>query len=141
LRSAPEPIWRAIFGHPVLRQIRDGSLPIERFGTSSMNHMLATAAFGTLGGTPAALLPCPWTYHEIEQRLGPVAHPVSAEWGAFYAAGGLAESVRAWTDLVDRTGAEAGPAEQAAMRQAFLTSSRYDYLFWEVAACQETWPV
>ncbi len=31
LRSAAEPVWRAIFNHPMLQQIRDGSLPIEKF--------------------------------------------------------------------------------------------------------------
>ncbi len=210
LRSATEPVWRAIFNHPMLQQIRDGSLPIEKFkgflsqdwhyldafarcvglaigkareagmlehlagrlvkpvekslhrkllgllqvdlgamaavqiaptNLAYMNHMLVTASLGTLGETAAALLPCPWTYHEIGKRLGAVPHPVYAEWAAFYAAGGLSESVMAWTELVDRTGAMAGPPEQAGMRQAFLTSCRYEYLFWEMAAREEAWPV
>ena len=29
LRAEAEPIWRAIFAHPFLRQIKDGTLPLE----------------------------------------------------------------------------------------------------------------
>ncbi len=65
----------------------------------------------------------------------------SDEWAAFYAHGGLADSAHAWTELVDVSGAAAGPAERDAMRRAFLTSSRYEYGFWEMAARQEAWPV
>ncbi len=31
LRRAAEPIWEAIFTHPLLQQIRDGSLPLDTF--------------------------------------------------------------------------------------------------------------
>jgi thiaminase (transcriptional activator TenA) len=210
LQQAAEPIWAAIFAHPLLRQLCDGSLPIDTFqyflvqdwhfldafarcvglalgkaeetpmlarlaarvtapvekslhrtllgrlhvdpGTIAdvplapttrayRNHLLVTATHGTLGETAAALLPCPWTYHALGQRLGAVAHPLYAEWAAFYTGGGLAESVRAWTELVDLTAATAGPREREAMRAAFLTSSRYEFAFWEMAARRETWPV
>jgi thiaminase/transcriptional activator TenA len=70
-----------------------------------------------------------------------VAHPLYAEWARFYTSGGLMESVRAWTELVDLTAATAGPRERDAMRAAFLTSSRYEFAFWEMAARRETWPV
>jgi thiaminase len=44
---------------------------------------VATAALGTLGEIAAALLPCPWTYHEIGKLLADVRHPVYSEWAAF----------------------------------------------------------
>jgi len=31
LRQAAEPIWAAIFAHPLLRQLGDGTLPIDTF--------------------------------------------------------------------------------------------------------------
>jgi thiaminase (transcriptional activator TenA) len=105
------------------------------------NHMLAVAARGGLGEIAAALLPCPWTYHALGEDLAVAAHPVYTEWAGFYTAGLLRESVAAWRGFVDRA-AEAGGAEQRGrMRQAFLTSTRYEYLFWDASYKREGWPV
>jgi thiaminase/transcriptional activator TenA len=109
-----------------------------------MNHMLATAALGDLGTTAAALLPCPWSYHLIGERLaelGTPRHPVYAEWASFYTSGMLAESTRAWRGFVDEAAEQAGAPLLAAMRRAFQRSSRYEYLFWDAAYRQEQWPV
>ena len=35
---------------------------------------------------------------------------------------------------------DANGQELEAMREAFLTSSRYEYLFWQMAYNQEQWP-
>ena len=35
LRAEAEPIWREIFAHPFLREIKDGTLPLETFSTTS----------------------------------------------------------------------------------------------------------
>jgi thiaminase/transcriptional activator TenA len=50
----------------------------------------------------------------------------------------LAEWGRA---LVDRLAAESSPAVRARMADAFLTSSRYELAFWEMAWTEERWPV
>lgn len=210
LRGQAAPIWDAIFEHPFLRELRAGTLPLEKFRyfltqdwhyldvfartvgaaiskapdsrtlehladrvlrpiekplhrklaeilqleasqldstqpspttTAYMNHLLATAAQGGVGEIAAALLPCPWTFHEIGQRLGDVRHPVYSEWAAFYASGFLAESVRAWRGFVDQAAIPASAAKRSAMANAFLLSSRYEYLFWEMAYRQEEWPI
>ena len=106
-----------------------------------INHMIKTAASGGLGQAAAALLPCPWSYHEIGSFRRPMEHPVYSRWASPYTAGLLEESTNAWRALLDQEAAEAGPREREAMRQAFLTSSRYEYLFREMAYTQECWPV
>lgn len=106
-----------------------------------MNHLLKTASLGDLGEAAAALLPCPWTYHEIGKHLGEVNHLVYREWAVFYASELLTESVEAWRALVDQAGATASPEGREAMKEAFLLSSRYEYLFWEMAYQMEGWPV
>ncbi|MCI0440328.1 MAG: thiaminase II [Chloroflexi bacterium] len=106
-----------------------------------VNHMLATASEGGVGEAAAALLPCPWTYHELGAMLRPLDHPVYGEWVGAYRSGLLEASVAAWRELVDEFGAEGGPAVREAMRRAFLTSSRYEYLFWTMAYNMERWPV
>ena len=210
LRQEAQPVWQAIFAHPFLRAIKDGSLPLaafqyylgqdyhylEGFGravalalakapdagllqelaqrvmtpverplhhqliaaagltmdavsatprsptnTAYVNHMLVTAAQHGLGPTAAALLPCPWTYHLLKDEVGQSAHPLYGQWTRFYVAGFLQSSVDAWTGFVDEMATRVGAQERQAMRYAFLTSSRYEYLFWDAAWRQEQWPV
>ena len=58
-----------------------------------VDHMLVAAQSGTVGEAAAALLPCPWTYHEIGSRLSGSPHPIFAEWIEIYSAGFLEESI------------------------------------------------
>ena len=104
------------------------------------NHLLTTAFTHGLGPTAAALLPCPWTYNLLGDVLGKVDHPVYGEWVAFYHQGFLEENVWAWRHFVDTAAVEASPQERDLMRRVFLTSSRYELLFWEMAYHQERWP-
>ena len=106
-----------------------------------INHLLSTATLGSVGDAAAALLPCPWTYHEIGQQLGQTEHPIYKSWASVYQQGFLAESVEAWRLLLDRAAADAGEAQRRRMQDAFLTSSRYEYMFWEMAYQRETWPL
>ena len=105
-----------------------------------VNHMITTAATGGVGEAAAALLPCPWSYHELGSRLSLPGHPVYDAWVESYHSGILEESTAAWRDLVDTFGDEAGPTVREAMRKAFLVSSRYEYLFWTMAYNMEAWP-
>jgi len=109
--------------------------------TGYVNHMLATASRHSLGPTAAALLPCPWTYHMLREEVGQSEHPLYGQWTSFYVAGFLEGSVEAWRSFVDRMAHDASPAELDAMRQAFLTSSRYEYMFWDAAYRREQWPL
>ncbi len=210
LRAEAAPIWRRIFAHPFLQEIKDGTLPVETFqyylgqdyiylegfartiamalskapnssrleelsrrlltpierplhqklvaaagitmeqvqqttpspsNTGYINHMLAAASRYGLGPTAAALLPCPWTYHELRHELGQSEHPLYGQWTSFYVSGALQESVDSWRGFVDHAAQQASPEELEAMRQAFLTSSRYEYMFWDAAYRREQWPV
>ena len=105
-----------------------------------VNHMLATASLKGLGPTAAALLPCPWTYHELGDMLGELEHPVYSQWSAPYIEGLLADSVAAWRSFVDECAKTAGAVELEQMRTAFMVSSRYEWLFWHMAYNMEAWP-
>ncbi len=210
LKNDAEPIWRRIFDHPFLREIKDGTLPEETFryyliqdylylegfgrtvalalakapdsqtfqdlahrvmtpverplhhqlfaaadltiddaengvrspaNTAYVDHMLQTASLHGLGPTAAALLPCPWTYHLLKEEVGQSEHPLYGQWTRFYVEGLLAGSVEAWRGFVDQIAEGASGAELEAMRQAFLTSSRYEFMFWEAAYNRQQWPV
>jgi thiaminase/transcriptional activator TenA len=42
---------------------------------------------------------------------------------------------------VDRLAGEASPPQRERIASAFLTSSRYEYLFWDASYRLEQWPV
>ena len=109
--------------------------------TAYVNHMIKTASLYGLGPTAAALLPCPWTYHLLKDEVGASDHPLYSQWTEFYVAGFLENSVAGWRKFVDQAALPAGPGELNDMRRAFITSSQYEYMFWEAALSRESWPI
>lgn len=140
-KPVEKPLHRKLFDLAGLTEAAVTAVPIAPTTRAYTNHLLVAGALGSPGEAVAALLPCPWTYDEIGRRLPPVSHPVYGEWAAFYREGFLRESVGAWRSLLDEAAAEAGPFERERLREAFLTSSRYEYAFWDMAHRMEGWPV
>jgi thiaminase/transcriptional activator TenA len=108
-------------------------------------HLLAVAYGGTVAEIEAALLPCQWGYAEIGAalaRAGVPAHaPLYAEWIGMYAAPEYQALAAEMCALTDALAARAGEAERRRMVEQFLTSSRYEYAFWDMAYRLEAWPV
>jgi len=106
------------------------------------DFLLRTATTGDFTELLAALLPCIWGYAEVGQRLAERGLPDDeryARWIGMYASEDFAE-LGAWCrDLVDRYGAELPEPARQRMEAAFLTSSRYELAFWEMAWTGETW--
>jgi thiaminase/transcriptional activator TenA len=108
------------------------------------DFLVRVAATGDFAELTAALLPCMWGFSEIGQvldRRGRPAEPRYARWIDTYADPEFA-ALAAWCrELVDRLGAGTDTAGRRRMAEAFLTSSRYEYLFWDMAWRLEAWPV
>ena len=62
-------------------------------------------------------------------------------WIEQYTDPGYGEEVRKCRELTDQLGKEASASTVALMEEAFVTSSRYEYLFWEMCYSMERWPV
>ena len=105
-----------------------------------MNHIEVSMDMGGLACGVAALLPCPRIYHEVGKILEEPAHPTYKIWQATYAEGLLEASVAAWSEFVDELAQDAGPDTRASMEDAYLTSSRYECMFWSMAYNMEQWP-
>lgn len=109
-----------------------------------IRHMLTVAHEGSLGEIYAVLLPCPWTYLEIGQKLLEEVRPTSDhpfyEWIQFYGqrSGGVTEQL---VQSLDCWAAEAKEAERQRMAEHFLQSCQLEYLFWDMAYRLEDWPV
>ncbi len=108
-------------------------------------HLTSTAFSGSLGELAASILPCQWGYCEISQTLAaggaPTSQPHYAKWIDMYNSSEFAQLADFLRHLLDRLAKESGSQELRRMEDAFLTSSRYEYQFWDAAYRMEQWPV
>jgi thiaminase/transcriptional activator TenA len=108
------------------------------------DFLASTAALGDFAELVAALTPCLWGFCEIGQRLAAAPQPADERyrrWIEMYSSPEFA-AVAGWCRaLLDRLAAGLGPEGQRRLEDAFLTSSRYEYLFWEAAYRRQGWPV
>ena len=119
---------------------RERMLPTTRGYTDFLVRMAAHEDFAEL---VAALLPCMWGFSEIGQRLAERGRPEDeryAKWIDMYASEEFAELARWCRELCDHVGAGLPAAGRARMAEAFVTSSRYELAFWEMAWVHERWP-
>lgn len=125
------------------RQQLDG-VPKGPVTEAYIGHLQSVARAGSLGELVAAVLPCYWIYGEVGRRLyrgRPRKPKIYREWIETYASQGFWQPVREQIELMDRLGPAASAEEKKRMRQNFLLSSRYEFMFWEQAYRLESWPV
>ncbi len=106
------------------------------------DFLVRTAAIGDFVELTAALLPCIWGYAEIAERLasrGASTDDRYGRWIAMYASPAFVELARWARELTDRAGEDVGAAGAERARRAFLTSSRYELAFWQMAWTGEHW--
>ena len=119
--------------------------PLAPTNHAYCTHMRSVAQTGTLAELTTVALPCAWIYCVVGKHLlknGPPAagHPYR-EWLLLYGSPEFAEVARWMRTLVDTAAGRAGRDEKERMTQAFLTSSRYEWMFWDMAWREERWPV
>jgi thiaminase/transcriptional activator TenA len=108
------------------------------------DFLVRVAATGTFGDLVAALLPCMWGFNETGRRLaerGLPDHEGYADWIEMYASEEFTELAAWCRDLMDEIAADASAADRERYERLFVTSSRYEYMFWDAAWRQEAWPV
>jgi len=91
----------------------------------------------------AALLPCYWIYWEVGKTLERAGSPnaLYGRWIATYASEEFGAVVRAVLEATDAVAARLQPAGRAAMLRHVLTTSRYEWMFWDMGWRREAWPV
>lgn len=108
------------------------------------HYMLHVGQNGTLAHLVAAVLPCMWSYWEIGKELseipGAKEHEFYGEWIQMYSSeefGLLAE----WCiELLDKLAEDTTLKEQEYLEEIFLNTTRFEYMFWDMAYNQEMWP-
>ena len=104
---------------------------------SYTHYMLAVAEAGGPREIVAAILACSWSYAVIGQALnaipGAAEHPFYGEWIRGYAGEDYARTNDALIGLMDRLSEGVGEAEAARLTDIFVTCSRYELGFWDMA--------
>jgi thiaminase/transcriptional activator TenA len=107
------------------------------------DFLLRTATVGDFAELVAAVLPCMWGFNEIGRRLAEHGLPDAehyARWIEMYASEEFTRVVQWLRELTDRISTNLPDVSWDRMRDVFLTSSRYELSFWEMAWTLEAWP-
>jgi thiaminase/transcriptional activator TenA len=115
-------------------------LPTTQAYTS---YLLATAHTGSFAEGLAAVLPCYWIYARVGAALVERGSPDKRyqRWIDTYAGDEFVAVVDEVLALTDRIGPTLSVADEARARGHFVTTSRYEWMFWDAAWRRERWPV
>lgn len=107
------------------------------------HYLLSVSAFESYEVAVAALLPCFWIYKKVgdyiyanQSKPNPYQNWIDA-----YAGEEFGKSVEKALGMCDQLAENASPATRAKMKEAYVTASRLEYVFWDSAYCLEEWPV
>jgi thiaminase/transcriptional activator TenA len=106
-------------------------------------YLLATAYAEPFDVLCAALLPCFWIYKavgdDILSRAAP-GNPYQA-WIDTYAGADFADAVAAMIAATDRAAEQASPDARERMHRAFTQATRLEWMFWDSAYRDASWPL
>lgn len=107
------------------------------------DFLVRTASTGTLSETLAALLPCFWGFLEIGKRLSEEGDTSEEnpyrDWIEMYSSEEFKELADWSKELLNDMAAGAGEDEKKRLKEIFLTSSRLELKFWDMAYDMESW--
>jgi len=123
------------------QQVR--ATPLAPTNLAYTSYLLAVAYGGPIHEAVAALLPCYWIYWEVGKALTRQGspNPLYQRWIATYGADEFGALVAAVLGLTEELAAPLPPAAREAMTRHFVTTSRYEWLFWNMGYHREQWPV
>jgi thiaminase (transcriptional activator TenA) len=109
-------------------------------------YMLHVAQNGSLAELVSALLPCMWSYWEIGKMLAKnysdsLEHPLYGEWIKMYSSDEFGSLALWLIDLLDNLTDGKPVRELQIIEEHFLTTSRFEYMFWDMVYQGGDWPV
>ena len=108
------------------------------------HYMLHVGQSGTLAELVAALLPCMWSYWEIGKELSekPGANnEFYREWIEMYSSEEFGELATWCINLFDSLTEDKSEAELEKLEGIFLNTTRFEYMFWDMAYNEAMWPI
>ncbi len=107
------------------------------------SYLLATIHGGSYAEGVGAVLPCYWIYWEVGQELlrRGSPDPRYQKWIDTYGGEEFGETVRGVLAVANALGPGLAASERGRVHRHFRTSSRYEWMFWDMGYRKETWPV
>ena len=121
------------------------AVPLAPTNYAYTRHMLHVAENGTALDATVVALPCAWIYcvvgrHLLRKGMPGKSHPYR-DWLMLYASPEFAAVGRWMRMKVDAWAKSVTDSERDRLEGTFLISSRYEWMFWEMAWNEESWPV
>jgi thiaminase/transcriptional activator TenA len=116
--------------------------PMAPTNLAYTSYLLAVAYGSSFAEVLGALLPCYWIYWELgRQLLGRGSpDPLYRRWIETYGGEEFAAIVCAVLEFADRLGPHLSDQERGRVADRFATTSRYEWMFWDMGYRQERWP-
>jgi thiaminase/transcriptional activator TenA len=107
------------------------------------SYLLAVAYGGSFSEGLGALLPCFWIYREVGRSLleRGSPDPLYRRWIDTYGGEEYGAIVEEVIRLTDRIAPGLSEVERTRMRDHFVQTSRYEWMFWDMGFRQESWPL
>ena len=107
------------------------------------SYLIATVSRGSYAEGVGAVLPCYWIYWEVGKELlhRGSPDPRYQRWIDTYGSEEFGEVVRDVLDVTDKLGPDLSAAERERVHSHFRTTSRYEWMFWDMGYRKECWPV
>ncbi|MGE0221349.1 thiaminase II [Mycolicibacterium sp.] len=117
--------------------------PVSPTTQAYTSYLVATAYAGSFADGLAAVLPCYWIYAEIGALLldRGSTDPRYQSWIDSYGGDEFAATVAEVLRLADATGPTLTPEQDTVARAHFVTTARYEWMFFDAAHRREEWPV
>lgn len=108
-------------------------------------YMLEVAHQGDITDLLAVMLPCMWSYWEIGEHLSNGSYLAKGslyqDWIDMYASEEFGHLSRWLIETLDELAGRLPAARLQELTNYFVMSSRFEYMFWDMAYHQATWPV
>jgi thiaminase (transcriptional activator TenA) len=125
---APEDVW---------------STPMAPTCQAYTSYLLSVAYARPFHEVLAVVLPCYWIYWEVGKALTEKGSPddMYQKWIDTYASDEFAVSVETVLEIIDHAALSLTDTDRSHMLHHFITTSRYEWMFWEMGYKKEQWPV
>ncbi len=110
---------------------------------SYTHFLLSAAALDDYPVAVAALLPCFWIYREVGHHIykESVNNNPYQDWIDTYAGEDFSKSVDSAIRITDQAAEHSSTSIRSRMLQAFVYSTKLEWMFWDSAYNTEQWPV
>jgi thiaminase (transcriptional activator TenA) len=107
------------------------------------SYLLASTQGGSYAESVGTVLPCYWIYGDVGKLLlgRGSPNPRYQRWIDTYGGEQFDAEVRDVMAVADTLGPELSPAERQRVHRQFRTTSRYEWMFWDMAYRKEAWPI